>query len=58
MIRENFGEFLHFISLVATNREYIAAIWSVVINHFVCSIVTKISDGIASRKTIRFLTLR
>jgi len=52
------GKFLHFISVVATIRECITAIWSVVIKHFECSVVTKISEGIASRETIRFLTLR
>ena len=54
LIRELFGCFLHFISLAATIREYITAIWSVVIRQFECSIVTKISEGIASRETIRF----
>jgi len=44
--------------LVATIRECIAAVWSVVIKQFECSIVTKISEGIASQKTIRFITLR
>jgi len=58
MIRELFGEFQHFISLVTTIRECITAIWSVVIKQFECSIVTKISEGIATRETIRFLSLR
>jgi len=49
---------LHFISPVATNRDYITAIWSVVIKQFECSIVTKMSEGLASRETTRFLTLR
>jgi len=43
-------------SLVATIRECITANWSVVIKQFECSIVTKISEGMASRETIRFLT--
>jgi len=33
-------------------------IWSGVVKQFECSIVTKILEGIASRETIRFLTLR
>ena len=57
MIRELFGWFLHFISLVATIRDSISAIYSVVIKQFECSIVTKISEGIASHETIRFLKL-
>ena len=58
MIRELFAYFLHFISLVATIRECITASWSVVLKQFECSIVTKILQEIASRETIRLLTLR
>jgi len=49
---------LHFISLVATNRECITTIWSVVIKQFKYSIVTKISEEIAPHETIKFLALR
>jgi len=47
----------HFIPLGATIRECITAIYSVVIKQCECSIVTKISKGIASRETTRFLKL-
>ena len=52
IIKELFGQFLHFILLVATIRQSITTIWSVAIKQFECSIVTKISEGIASRETI------
>jgi len=56
MIRELLGYFC-ILLLVATIRECITAIWSVVMKQFECSIVTKMLEGIPSRETIRFLTL-